>query len=171
MEPLYNRHFRTRYFWQLFAIYTFIGTNSTYYGGFFCVLNSEGLLREIPLYICVYIAFAISYIVLFHFKEKNDLIASTSKEKDHDASINLVEKTEVDSLLRKLKDLENYNKSLQEKLENVLLIIIMHMYIYVCTYMYMCSTAPCTLYLYTYTHTYVRTCVYVHYTATSELCT
>ena len=78
------------------------------------------------------------YIVLFHFKEKNDLIASTSKEKDYDASVNLEEKTEVDNLLRKLKDLKNHNKSLQEKLENVLLIIIMHMtYTYVLTYMYM----------------------------------
>ena len=61
-----------------------------------------------------------SYIVFYDFKEKADAIASRSKESDHDASLDLAEKTkQVNSLQRKLIDMEKQNKTLQEKLENV----------------------------------------------------
>ena len=63
MEPLYNGNFRTSHYLQQYrgfslsevknVLVTTVGSKIfvlTYYGGFFyCVLNLEDLLREVPL--------------------------------------------------------------------------------------------------------------------------
>ena len=92
-----------------------------------------------------------------HFKEKADAIASRSKENDHDTSLNLAE--QVNSLQKKLEDLENQNKTLQEKLENVR-IPLMHIVLLECAYVDMYVRMYVAIPTY---HVCVILCIYYFY--------